>query len=167
MLKKQSKPRNKRNTAQSIDDIAPTPVGATQSSSLSNSTTGRKKPGRKSKIVVTEDQQNGEDEDAMEGVEENDEVEQRKAPTMYRWVSSTRTDIPGSEPTMSINFSIPTSLIPFEGQTFQSIDITRSHAVPEKCSAPGCGKPHRYRLVKDWTKGACGIQCLKLLEAAA
>lgn len=36
---------------------------------------------------------------------------------------------------------------------------------PAVCAVAGCGAKRKYRLVKDWTVGACGMGHLKLLEA--
>ncbi|KAF8068071.1 hypothetical protein FPV67DRAFT_1494794 [Lyophyllum atratum] len=180
LLKKQSRPRNKRTTAQRdhMDDVAP-PGSLARTRSDSNSNSAYNPPGRKKvvkKPAAAEDQDDGDDEDGMGAAEDNEEEEQPEreepTPTMYRWLSTSR--IPASQGEaatdvqMQITFSVPVSVLPPSGTTDVVVD-EKSHASerPRGCAAPGCGKPFRYRLVKDWTQGACGIACLKLLEASA
>ncbi|KAF5383040.1 hypothetical protein D9615_004796 [Tricholomella constricta] len=179
LLKKQSRPRNKRTTAQrdNMDDVAP-PSSMAGTRSNSNSTyhpSGRKKATKQS----VEDQDDGDDEDGMD-LEDNEDEEQPKGevqvPTMYRWVSTSR--IPSSQQgetpakiQMRITFSVPASVLPSNpaaGVLDAMLLDKKASPVstrPTGCSVPGCDKPFRYRLVKDWTRGACGISCLKLLEA--
>ena len=33
------------------------------------------------------------------------------------------------------------------------------------CDVVGCKVPRKYRLVKDWKRGACGMEHLKVLES--
>ena len=35
----------------------------------------------------------------------------------------------------------------------------------QMCAVEGCGEKRKYRWVKDWTVGACGMGHLKLLDA--
>ncbi len=35
------------------------------------------------------------------------------------------------------------------------------------CDVEGCAERRKYRLVKDWARGACGMAHLKVLEQAA
>lgn len=179
LLKKQSRPRNKRNTAQrdnNMDDVPlPSSIAGTRTNSNTNTNstyvpTGRKRGRKPAKAVENEEQEDGDDEEAMEGVEEEDgevaETEVRM-PTMYRWVSSSRTQ-EGDGPTMGITFSVPVSVIPPQPPSLplEPADTNVRPPPPKTCAAPGCGKLMRYRVVKDWTKGACGIPCLKTVEAA-
>ncbi|GLB38880.1 putative PAPA-1-like conserved region [Lyophyllum shimeji] len=184
LLKKQSRPRNKRTTAQrdNMDDVAPPgSLAGTRSNSTSAYNPTTKKKGAK-KAAAAEEQGEGEEEEAMDAAEESDEEEllerEVQIPTMYRWISSRR--IPASEgekpgePQMRITFSVPVSALPLPPASVDvlpdamQLDQKPRHAItrPTECAAPGCGKPFRYRLVKDWTRGACGITCLKLLEAS-
>jgi Ino eighty subunit 2 len=177
LLKKQSRPRNKRNTAQrdnNMDDVPlPASMAGTRTSSNTNSNStytpvGRKRGRKPAKPAENEEQEDGDDDDAMEGVEEDDrevgETEVRM-PTMYRWVSSSRTQ-EGSAPTMGITFSVPISAIPPQPSPTELFDSSPRPPAPKSCAAPGCGNPMRYRAVKDWTQGACGIPCLEIVEAA-
>lgn len=36
-----------------------------------------------------------------------------------------------------------------------------------RCDVPGCIEVRKYRLVRDWVRGACGLTHLKVLEAEA
>ncbi|KAH0589886.1 hypothetical protein H2248_000078 [Termitomyces sp. 'cryptogamus'] len=182
LLKKQSRPRKKRNTAQrtDIDDIAPADI--TRSNSNSVCTPSRPKKNLK-KSVADEEQYDdeGEDDDAMvEDEEAEEELPEREVqiPTMYRWVSTSRIPMAdGEKPAdvsvqMQITFSVPTCALPptEEMKTISSphseVSEQRPLPRPTTCAVPGCGKPFRYRLVKDLTRGACGMSCLKQLEAA-
>jgi len=164
-----------------MDDVAPPgSLARTRSNSNSNSTynpPGRKKAAKKSAAPApAEEQDDGDDEDGMDAAEDNEEEEQPEReepiPTMYRWLSTSR--IPASQGEtakdvqMQITFSVPVSVLPPSGAT-DTVSDEKTHASerPTGCAAPGCGKPFRYRLVKDWTRGACGITCLKLLEASS
>ncbi|KAJ3576369.1 hypothetical protein NP233_g459 [Leucocoprinus birnbaumii] len=137
LLKKQTRPRNKRGTAP--DDRSPMP-GA----------------GRKIKSKVKDDE--------GEAVEENEEeevmevVEEEIKPVMYRWTSSTK-KVDGESPNMVLSFSVPQSiaLVPPESEEPKPRG-------PEICAVEGCSQLRKYRLVKDWTIGACGMPHLKLLE---
>ncbi|KAG6815743.1 hypothetical protein H0H87_011710 [Tephrocybe sp. NHM501043] len=183
LLKKQSRPRKKRGTAQrtDMDDV----VLDTRSNSNSvynpsnTPTTKPKKPRKAAAAAGDEDgeEEDGDDEEGLDdaGDDAEDETppererEPTKVPTMYRWVSTSR--IPGAAEgkedvaTMQITFSVPVSAIP---APFPEIPPpVQVVPRPTTCAAPGCGKPFRYRLVSDWTRGACGIACLKALEPVA
>ncbi|KAF9459776.1 hypothetical protein BDZ94DRAFT_1267341 [Collybia nuda] len=177
LLKKQSRPRNKRNTAQRTNDMDDVPLplslAGTRTNSNSNSThnsVGRKRGKKIVRAVDNEEQDDGDDDEAMECVDEEDgealEPEVR-TPTMYRWVSSVKMK-EGGEPTMAITFSVPVSAMPPQPQSLplESTDVNARLPAPKICAAPGCGKPMRYRVVKDWAKGACGITCLKVVETS-
>lgn len=151
LLKKQSKPRNKR-----VDDRSPLP-----------SVSGSRTPKVKSNL-------NGEDVDDAEGEDDDrdamDVVETPKEfkPLMYRWVSSLRSiPVEGAEDTvgMGITFSVPEVLFtPPTSETTPS-EKPRPGAGPGVCAINGCGKPRKYRLSKDWTIGACDSAHLRLLSA--
>ncbi|RDB14982.1 hypothetical protein Hypma_016176 [Hypsizygus marmoreus] len=190
LLKKQSKPRTKRTTAQrtdrDMDDVPPGSIVATRSNSVSA-------PKRK----IREELGEAGDEEEEEG--EGDDRSERDVPlpTMYRWISTSRVPVPpavdadgdvivDAAPTMRISFSVPLSVRPApppvgenesQAQTEavlhplqpcdnENEDERRRNTRPKVCAAPGCGKPVRYRLVRDWAQGACGMTCLKTLEAA-
>lgn len=140
LLKKQTRPRNKRGTA--LDDRSPMPS-----------------IGRKVKVKVKDDE--------GEGAEEGDEdevmeiVQEETKPVMYRWTSSKK--VVGNSPSMVLSFSVPqTVALPivsvFERPGPQGSAI---------CAVQGCNQLRRYRLVRDWKIGACGMSHLKLLEGQA
>ncbi|KAF8198502.1 hypothetical protein BJ912DRAFT_951603 [Pholiota molesta] len=144
LLKKQSRPKNKRTNT--LDDRSPMPA--------------KVKPG-------DDDVEAEYDEDAMDVVEQPEEVK----PIMYRWVSSLReVPVEGGERRieMGITFSVPenvipqpsdkTAIIPDENQ--KKIQAARG---PGVCAVEGCGKPRKYRLPKDWTIGACDSTHLRIL----
>ena len=93
-------------------------------------------------------------------------------PTLLRWVSRTVPIQPadgemdvdkGKEArTMEVSFSIPASLLP--QPSAPTMDVEPPQDSPF-CAAEGCSAKRKYRLVKDWRKGACGMAHLKLLEA--
>lgn len=122
--------------------------------------------------------QNGEEGEAMQGVEATGAVgtEQQQQ----------------QEKKMSIMFSVPNCVLYPHGRPKQegegeeaAVDEdapaatvsspTRSAAgtaAPRfppaekpRCAVPNCGKDRKYRLVKDWQIGACGMDHLKVLEA--
>ncbi|KAG6888153.1 hypothetical protein C0995_010268 [Termitomyces sp. Mi166 len=178
LLKKQSRPRKKRNTAQrpDMDDIAPAEV----TRSNSNSVYAPSRPKKNLKKSSADDEQyddENEDDDPMgedEDAEEEAPEREVQVPMMYRWVSTSRIPVPeGEKPAdssvrMQITFSVPTCALPQpeEAKTTPPPPSAVPASRPTICAVPGCGKPFRYRLVKDWTRGACGISCLKELEAA-
>lgn len=138
LLKKQTRPRNKRGTA--LDDRSPMPS-----------------IGKKVKAKLKDEDGEGGDEGDEEEVV--DVVEEEFKPVMYRWISSTKkTD--GESPSMVLSFSVPQPVAlapPPEPEVPQPTG-------PATCAVEGCGQLRKYRLVKDWTVGACGMPHLKLLE---
>ncbi|KIM37991.1 hypothetical protein M413DRAFT_76500 [Hebeloma cylindrosporum] len=141
LLKKQSKPRNKR-----IDDRSPLP-----------SASGSRTP--KVKSNDADDVEGDEDEDdAMDVVDTPQEVK----PHMYRWVSSLRGEEQNVE--MAITFSVPENLVSPK-PVAETTPAARPGAGPGICAIDGCGKPRKYRLPKDWTIGACDSTHLRLLSA--
>ncbi|KAG5735549.1 hypothetical protein E4T56_gene11080 [Termitomyces sp. T112] len=139
LLKKQSRPRGKRGKD---NNIAPPAADADS------------------------DEGNAMDEDTPP-----DDALQPPPPTMYRWISTSHVHPASTEPCMSLTFSVPPSVVPSPSQTqaqggHYEVNPAAPPPRPTSCAAPGCGRPFRYRLVKDWTRGACGMECLKVLEAA-
>ncbi|KAG5642796.1 hypothetical protein DXG03_002101 [Asterophora parasitica] len=180
LLKKQSRPRNKRATAQrdNMDDIAPSSMAGTRSNSNSTyNPSVRKKVPKKS----TDSQDDGDEDDGMDEDNEDDEQPEREVPipTMYRWVSTSRIspsqqgEALSTDVQLRITFSVPTSMLSLPEADSQGLPDAvpidekplQLSTRPTGCAAPGCTNPFRYRLVKDWTRGACGISCLKLLES--
>ena len=106
-------------------------------------------------------------------------------PTMYRWVSSARAvaKIEGdadnkdatAERVVTMSFSVPVSILPAPAEENKmDIDGGSVHAspsprlpptTPPKCDVQGCTALRKYRLVRDFQKGACGMGHLKVLEA--
>ena len=91
-------------------------------------------------------------------------------PTMYRWISTTK-PLPGeikpaarddSDGRMKLMFSVPVSVLP---QDAAPPSETRLPSVEKPvCDVSGCERARKYRLVRDWLKGACGMEHLEILE---
>ncbi|EJD02932.1 uncharacterized protein FOMMEDRAFT_20129 [Fomitiporia mediterranea MF3/22] len=84
-------------------------------------------------------------------------------PTLFRWVSSTKPDSP------ALSFSVPPSLMP-ESSLAQTTQSTQPTKPPQPkptplCDVRGCKLPRKYKLVKDPSKGGCGMEHLKALQA--
>ncbi|KAI0825198.1 hypothetical protein BC628DRAFT_1410593 [Trametes gibbosa] len=149
LLKKQSRARGKRNALATAED-KPTP--------------GENVPGE------------GEVEDVTEVL--------TPAPTMYRWVSRAQPapkatgdggaeDTP-AEQTMTLSFSVPVAVLHSAAAGDHAMQVdgepTTSHLPPPRSSPPhcdvqGCTALRKYRLVRNFQKGACGMSHLKVLEA--
>lgn len=91
-------------------------------------------------------------------------------PTMYRWISTTK-PLPGdAEPSsrddadgrMKLRFSVPASILPQAAAPPSEMRLPP--AEKPVCDVTGCDRARKYRLVKDWLKGACGMEHLKMLE---
>jgi Ino eighty subunit 2 len=69
------------------------------------------------------------------------------------------------EPTksMAITFGVPVGMLTPENTAEVSPRAERPAA--PICAVQGCGATRKYRLVKDWTQGACGLSHLKTLES--
>ena len=109
----------------------------------------------------------------MEDEEADPDAEESSAPavvpvvpTMFRWVSSTKSDTP------AFTFSIPVNLLPEDPGEGSSGKVKTSGAssptpmsklVPI-CDVRGCSQPRKYKLVKDPSKGGCGMEHLKALQ---
>ncbi|KAI0724428.1 hypothetical protein C8T65DRAFT_704298 [Cerioporus squamosus] len=143
LLKKQSRARGKRNALATAED----------------------KPG------PGEAAGEGEDEEAAEAF--------APLPTMYRWVSSARSqpkEAAGQETAervMTMTFSVPASVLAPKNENAMEVDHGAAvpppprlpPATPPTCDVQGCTALRKYRLVRDFQKGACGMGHLKLLEA--
>jgi len=156
-----------------MDDVAPTPsLAGTRANSNSNGSS--KRGSRKA-----DKEEDGEEEDAVDEDTAEKTQEEVRVPTMYRWISTSRVPVVQgengngegmgevTEKQMRISFSVPVPVLPPLTTSAVPAEIVKSVplARPKQCAAPGCGKPFKYRLVKDWTRGACGIECLKILYA--
>ena len=104
---------------------------------------------------------------------------------MYRWVSSARpqTKLEGgsgenvpSERVMTLSFSVPVAVLPQKETDENAMAVDGASApakapprlppvTPPTCDVQGCTAVRKYRLVRDFQKGACGMGHLKVLEA--
>ena len=90
-------------------------------------------------------------------------------PTMYRWVSTIKPLPKDAGPAfqqadgqMKLTFSVPVSIL---SQDSTSPSETRVPPMEKPvCDVSGCTQTRKYRLVRDWLKGACGMEHLKMLE---
>ncbi|KAJ7616403.1 hypothetical protein FB45DRAFT_899121 [Roridomyces roridus] len=168
LLKKQSRPRNKRTTALSTAPPAeiPTPPIETPGSGDENA------------AVALEDTVDLADAQFLLIPQETD-----PEPIMYRWISTSRapddadTVTDGDQPkVMRVSFAVPPSVLPppsnSESEVMASDDgrtqVTAPAPLPAVCGVEGCTAGRRYRLVGGpWGTGACGMAHLKLLQAAS
>ncbi|KAH7906976.1 hypothetical protein BJ138DRAFT_1161317 [Hygrophoropsis aurantiaca] len=76
-------------------------------------------------------------------------------------------------PRMRLTFSIPVCALPSAAAhiTSDSAALTNIPITPEAtkkqppvCDVEGCTRARKYRLVKDWMRGACGMEHLRVLE---
>ncbi|EKM60959.1 uncharacterized protein PHACADRAFT_247205 [Phanerochaete carnosa HHB-10118-sp] len=126
--------------------------------------------GRRNALSTAEDRPTpgaGNGQDDMEDAE--DTASQIPVPpTMYRWVSTTKVPpVDGSdEKRMLMTFSVPVSMLSPPADDY--IHPTRADPPPARpsCDVEGCMVQRKYRLVKDWQRGACSMAHLKALEAA-
>jgi len=168
LLKKQSRPKNKRHALSTADDRTPQPNNPTRSAPtpISKSVAHTPNP---------EGDGDGEEEVDEEGYQGTSGVsaamEVEAVPVMYRWVSSTR----GEGQKMSLTFSVPVGITPSTAvvavgdEAAMQIDSNNTSSfagkVAPKCDVKGCTEARKYRLVRDWKQGACGMGHLKVLEA--
>ncbi|KAJ4481062.1 hypothetical protein J3R30DRAFT_2397787 [Lentinula aciculospora] len=65
------------------------------------------------------------------------------------------------EKRMQFYLAIPTAFLPPDGEVTSPLLPSLESPL---CAVSGCGVPRKYRLVKDWKIGACGMAHLKVLE---
>ncbi|KAI0704930.1 hypothetical protein BC835DRAFT_1468555 [Cytidiella melzeri] len=146
LLKKQSRPRGKRNALATAED-RPTPVA-----------------------LVAEGEEGGEEASVAPVL-----------PTMYRWTSTAKTITAASgeeERRLVMSFSVPVSVLPSSAELQPAsgtvVDQTTNEGAKiaiqpprplQKCDVEGCKVYRKYRLAKDFQRGACGMAHLKQLEA--
>ena len=137
LLKKQSRAKGKRNALSTAED-RPTPGAGITS--------------------------NGQDIDMDNGLEENGS-QVPTPPTMFRWLSTTRSSTTEGtkEPCMLLSFSVPVSAL--SQTTSEQVQPPQIPPPLAHCDFEGCGAVRKYRLVKDWRRGACSMMHLKALEA--
>ncbi|KAJ3929304.1 MAG: PAPA-1-like conserved region-domain-containing protein, partial [Lentinula lateritia] len=68
---------------------------------------------------------------------------------------------PSQERRMQFSLAIPAAFLPPENATPLPLTEIRPPAI---CAVSGCENSRKYRLVKDWKIGACGMAHLKVLE---
>jgi Ino eighty subunit 2 len=108
-----------------------------------------------------------------EGEEVLEYIPEAPPPTMYRWVSSSRPTVEGALPVMVMSFAVPQAMdaIAREAQIQEAVahaeSVKKSDQQTSTFGVAGCTQPRKYRLVKDWTTGACGLAHLKALEGRA
>ena len=110
---------------------------------------------------------------ASEGEREVEQEEKEVIlPTAWRWISSTRALVTSSTPEdgvaegkMHLTLGVPASVL----STALPAPPPSPPLPKEKlrCDVPGCTEVRKYRLVRDWVRGACGLIHLKVLEAEA
>lgn len=75
---------------------------------------------------------------------------------------------------MTMSFSVPVMAFPQRGdENAMEVDSASTSASPPRippavqptCDVQGCTSTRKYRLVRDFQKGACGMGHLKQLEA--
>lgn len=125
--------------------------------------------GRRNALSTAEDrptqQANADDMDDAADAEAPEPV----APTMFRWVSSSRVGTGQGDGkddrTMALSFSVPVSVLPdSKRKPLAGVESQRREQSLPRCDVQGCTSMRKYRLVKDWGKGACGMSHLKMLE---
>lgn len=68
---------------------------------------------------------------------------------------------------MSLSFSVPIMALP---PVADAMDVDKPPEPPRRnvsafgCDVPGCTEQRKYRLVRDFQRGACGMAHLKVLE---
>ena len=80
---------------------------------------------------------------------------------------------------MFLSFSVPTSLLPdqpaapdVDADGDIKMEMTQEQEQKQKpramvsavCAVDGCTAKRKYRLVRDWERGACGMDHLHVLE---
>ena len=104
-------------------------------------------------------------------------VPEQVIPTMYRWISSSKpiaVDSDNKDGTearvMTLSFSVPVSVVPqAENVDASPMEVDKPTSPPirtiPECDVEGCAAKRKYRLVRDFQRGACGMEHLKVLEA--
>ncbi|KAF5392069.1 hypothetical protein D9757_003335 [Collybiopsis confluens] len=72
----------------------------------------------------------------------------------------------GQEKQMRIYLAVPATFLPpaSEDTAAAALSSTLGPQLSAVCAVSGCGLERKYRLVKDWKIGACGMEHLKVLE---
>jgi Ino eighty subunit 2 len=168
LLKKKSGTRNRRNPLASAEDRTPA------------AHTGNGTPAE----GEVDEEENGENAAAAAVAAAGTAAQVVEVtPTRYHWISTTETPLrraaapPGDK--MFLSFSVPVSLLPnqsaapdadaggdvkMETTKEQEQERKTRAMVPAVCEAEGCTAKRKYRLVRDWERGACGMDHLNILE---
>ena len=83
-----------------------------------------------------------------------------EVPTMFRWISTSKQDCP------ALSFSVPPSLLPDPDAMPKTVAEPPAPKQKPTCDVSGCGQPRKYKLVKDPSRGGCGMEHLKALQMA-
>jgi Ino eighty subunit 2 len=89
------------------------------------------------------------------------------APKMYRWLSSVQSaQHAEGEKKSVITFSVPIDAVQdhLSGGQANVQAIPRPAASRPRCDISGCDSPRKYRMARDFERGACGMPHLKILE---
>jgi Ino eighty subunit 2 len=153
LLKKKSGTRNRRNQLASVEDR--TPATHTGNGTPAEGEVDEEESAEVAAVPVVE-----------------------VVPTCYRWISTLKAspDAPPGDK-MLLSFSVPTSLLPVVHQPALDGDGDAIMAAQEQqrqqeskprapavCDVDGCMATRKYRLVRDWEHGACGMEHLHILE---
>ena len=87
-------------------------------------------------------------------------------PLMYRWMSTSRTSS-NAEKHMILSFSVPPSVLHDDQLSKVVLSPSAPPASHPICDVDGCRSERKYRLVGDWSRGACGMAHLNILEGMA
>ncbi|THH10663.1 hypothetical protein EW145_g1179 [Phellinidium pouzarii] len=83
-------------------------------------------------------------------------------PTLFRWISTNKSD------SLALSFSVPPSLLP-DCDDLQNCTLAAGPFEPKSpplCDVNGCTQPRKYKLVKDSSRGGCGMDHLKALQVS-
>ena len=97
------------------------------------------------------------------------EEREETPPTMWRWVSSARLadgELPDARK-MVVSLGVPVAALPASTLVEEASSLKEERPAALVCAVQGCEEARKYRLVKGWTRGACGFTHLKQLEASA
>jgi Ino eighty subunit 2 len=170
-LKKQSRPKNKRGALYNVEDRTPS-----TSNTKAASTPVSQSLLREALVHAAAEREGEEDMDIDNNTEMADAcpveaLVPEPIPTMYRWVSSTKGFLraggtTGDDDAMTLIFSVPVSVTNriANASPTEEASVLIPQKIPAVCDVEGCTQLRKYRFVKDWTKGACGMPHLKQLE---
>lgn len=101
--------------------------------------------------------------DIQPPVEPSDAMEIEPSASSQVALRDAASAVPVQEKQMRIYLAVPAAFLPSSNEVAPPpLPESRPPAI---CAVSGCQDPRKYRLVKDWQIGACGIAHLKVLEA--